>query len=359
MIVYWMMFLVPMVIGLLPTTADRTLSKVQWVMYSITLIILVGLRDEVGGDWRNYISNYEHFNVIDFSDLFLTPHKSDYGFEIIHWVSVNLSLGLYGTNFICAIIFFAGLIRLCRYMPNPWISLVVSMPYLVIVVSTGYTRQSVAIGVFMWGLVDLMQNKNFRFYLMIFLGALFHKTLLIMSIIGYFYNSKKVKFYKTAILTAILLSIPILFLLYFPLYTSVLENLVYYYIENPYFQSKGAHIRIAMSVIPGVIFLFYRRKWDLVYGDARLWFVITLLVLFLFLFSFFASTFADRLALYLIPLQMVVYSRVLVFINSAKVRAILILMVFVAYFFSLFIWSNFGTHSISWFPYQNIIYSAF
>ena len=176
-----------------------------------------------------------------------------------------------------------------------------------------------------------------------------------MSIIGYFYNPKKVKFYKTAIL----LSIPILVLLYFPLYTSVLENLVYYYIENPYFQSKGAHIRIAMSVIPGVIFLFYRRKWDLVYGDARLWFVITLLVLFLFLFSFFASTFADRLALYLIPLQMVVYSRVLVFINSAKVRAILILMVFVAYFFSLFIWSNFGTHSISWFPYQNIIYSAF
>ena len=52
-------------------------------------------------------------------------------------------------------IFAIGLVVFCRNLPRPWLALAVAVPYLVIVVAMGYSRQGVALGLAMLGLVAL------------------------------------------------------------------------------------------------------------------------------------------------------------------------------------------------------------
>ena len=159
MTVYWLMLLVPMLAGLSPWKAKGALPNLQWFLYGALLVLIIGLRHEVGGDWINYIENYKSLEGISFSDaLQENMVRQNHGFGVIHWFSLNYLNGIYTTNVVCAAIFVAGLLRMCKNMPIPWLALAVSIPYLVIVVATGYTRQAAAIGFIMWGLIDLMNG---------------------------------------------------------------------------------------------------------------------------------------------------------------------------------------------------------
>ena len=44
------------------------------------------------------------------------------------------------------------LIRFCLAQADPWLSVLIAIPYMVIVVAMGYTRQAVALGILMVGL---------------------------------------------------------------------------------------------------------------------------------------------------------------------------------------------------------------
>ena len=41
-----------------------------------------------------------------------------------------------------------------RRQPMPWLGLLVAIPYLVIVVGMGYSRQAIALGLFYWHLLN-------------------------------------------------------------------------------------------------------------------------------------------------------------------------------------------------------------
>ena len=352
MITYWLMFIVPMFAGLSPWKAKGSLQHFQWLMYGVLLIILVGLRHQIGGDWFNYISNYEKLQGISISELYkLVGISGDIGYAFVHWICLNYFNGIYSTNFFCSAIFVAGLLRICKNMPMPWLALAVSIPYLVIVVARGYSRQAVAIGFIMWGLIDLINDKPIGFYGAIILGTLFHKTALFLLPIGYFYGNS-IRNIKDFILFILLFSIAFLAFL-----AEGISNLLHYYvIDTEGMESSGAFIRVMMNVVSALVFLCFRKKWTEHYSDGRLWLIFSVLSLIMLPLSLIISTTIDRMALYLLPMQLVIFSRTPLFIVNTYYRTLYVLVILFVYIAAMYVWQNFGHYSSFWLPYKNILF---
>jgi len=343
--------------GISPIKADRNLSFIQWCLYGTLLILLIGFRHEVGGDWDNYIINNEvytglssvsFFSLFDLNGVGLV---SDIGFLAIHWISMNYFNGIYATNFIMAIIFILGLFRLCRNMPIPWLALTISVPYLIVVVSMGYTRQSAAIGLILWGLVDLMHNNKGKAYFSIITAVLFHKTAIFMLPIIYFSNHPGS---KNSIKHSILI---ILFLLIFSiLLYSRIEYMVYSYLLPSVVQPSGSTVRILLNILPAVTFLSLKKAWSQKYKDAHVWTIFSIMSFLLFLLNFVTPIAADRLSLYLMPLQIVVFSRIPSLISDKNIKSMFVIGVILLYIAILFVWLYFGVFSKFWLPYNNILF---
>ncbi len=352
MTTYWLMFLVPMIAGLSPWKAKGALPNLQWFLYGAILVVIIGLRHEVGGDWSNYIENYAGLQGATFADA-INMHmvNQDFGFGVIHWFSLNYLNGIYATNLICAVIFVVGLLRVCKNTPLPWLALVVSIPYLVIVVATGYTRQAAAIGLIMWGLIDLMNGKQAKFYVMVILGTLFHKTALFMLPFGFLYANSLSNVKNFALFT-------LFFALAFAaLLAEHIAFLIYNYVEDTHgMESSGAVIRVSMNVASSLVFIYFRKLWSERYRDTRLWLIFSLASLVMLPLAFVFSTVVDRLALFFIPMQLVIWSRTPLFIKGTYPRTLFILSILFLYSAALFVWLNFGQFSSKWLPYQNLLF---
>ena len=70
------------------------------------------------------------------------------------------------------------------------------------------------------------------------------------------------------------------------------------------------------------------------------------------------SSAIDRVALYMIPLQMLVFSYLPDIFGKKNARHRWIMILIILYYtFVLFVWLNFATHSWYWLPYENLIFS--
>ena len=79
---------------------------------------------------------------------------------LLNWFAGQNELGIWFVNTICGGIFSYGLIAFARSQPRPWLALAVAVPYLIIVVAMGYTRQAAAIGFVMLGLSALAKDLS-------------------------------------------------------------------------------------------------------------------------------------------------------------------------------------------------------
>lgn len=345
------MLLVPMFAGLSPWKAKGALPRVQWFFYGIFLLVIIGMRHEVGGDWKNYIENYTWLQETSLFDLMTIKSLSaDIGFNVIYWFSIKFFDGIYTANLICAAIFIAGLLRVCKNMPIPWLALSVAIPYLVVVVAMGYTRQAAAIGFVMWGLIDIMNGKPMRFYGMILLGTLFHRTALFMLPVGFLYVNS-IRNFKDILIFILFFAIAFVAFL-----AEHFANLMQYYVTDTQgMESSGAFIRVMMNVIAALVFLNFRKAWEERYSDARLWFIFCVISIIMLPLALVISTTIDRMALYFLPMQLVIFSRVPLLIGSTYNRTLFVLVVLLFYITTLFVWLNFGNFSSHWLPYQNIL----
>lgn len=327
-----------------PSPAARLQGGPLFVLAGIIIALMIGLRFEVGGDWINYESIFQFFN---YSDLAFALTAPDPGFNLLNLVVNELGIGSWGVNFVCGAIFTWGLVRFAQRQPNPWLVLVVAVPYLIIVVAMGYTRQAVAIGFILLGLTTLQSGSLIRFGMCIALAATFHKTsVIILPLVAMSVARQRIHF---AALMAVLAA-----MLYYMFLNSAMDRLVTVYVEAEY-ESEGAGIRVAMNLVPAALFILYSKRFGFEESERKLWLFFSYasfgaLALLYFLAS---STVVDRLALYLIPLQLAVLSR-LPFAFPDKGRANRQLVLFVVAYSALiqFVWLNYATHASYWIPYQ-------
>jgi hypothetical protein len=314
------------------------------------LTLLIGLRDQVGGDWGNYLPYLDSVAGLPLAEVL---ERTEPGYALLNWLATRWGGGVYLVNSLCGLIFSVGLLRFCRAQPRPWLALTLAFPYLIAVVAMGYSRQGVAIGFELLALVALERGRLLRFLAWLALAATFHRTALVLLILPAASLSPSLRFPK-------LLRLLLVIAAGFGLYSALLaDDLQYYqsgYIDAGY-QSQGALIRVALCLLPALLFLLKRRRFQLEPEAQRLWTLISLMAVAaaIGLATVASSTAVDRLALYLIPLQLFVGSRIpdarLFGIGPATWSVLLVLFSLAV----LLVWLLFATHAQYWLPYRNLL----
>lgn len=307
---------------------------------AIFLVVLIGLRYQVGGDWGAYLRQFQYFAFADIWHIF---DRGDPAYHLLSWIANQLGFGIWFVNLICATIFAIGLHRLALTQPSPWLTFVVAIPYLVIVVAMGYTRQGVAIGVLMAGLARFQVNGSvIRFAVYVGIAALFHRTAVValpLVALGGRRNAK----------INLLIAVTATATLYDALVAPEMDRFVTNYVKTE-LGSQGAAIRVAMSVVPAAIFISVKDRLGFTLRELSMWrnFAFASFVALVGL-GLFTSTVVDRLALYLLPLQLAVIPRLSGVIGSRSSGKALVIV----YAASIeFTWLNFGNFANYWIPYH-------
>jgi len=348
MLTYWLLYLLPILMAL-GVKHSKKLTYFPWVAIGMFFILVIGFRENVGCDWCNYVGHYERTVGLSFSQAF--EEIKDPAHTFFNWLSGKLDLGIYGVNTLYATIFVLGLMQFSRTQPYPWLAFSVAVPYMVVMVSMGYSRQGVALGLFMMAITYLEKGKFKSYIFWVFLAALFHKTALVLLPFGLFLNKGNMWF-------RMLLMIPVFYGGWDLLLAEKQEDLWVTYVEQQ-MQSSGAQIRVMMNLVPAILLLVYRKKWKANYSDYPFWFWIAIASIGSFFLVGFATTAVDRISLYFIPLQLVVYARLPLFLRSKMGIYFPKVMILLMYAFVLFVWLFFATHAHCWLPYENVLWSNF
>jgi hypothetical protein len=311
---------------------------------SLAVLTMIGLRYQVGGDWEVYLYIFNNNRLMDLDQILALD---DPGYNGLNWLASRLGAEIWLSNLVCGILFCWGLVTFCKEQPNPWLGFVVAIPYLIIVVAMGYARQGVAIGLIMAAIVAWDKGRLVRFGFYVLLAATFHKTAIaVLPLVAMSSTRNRLLTAAGVLIFGVLL--------YRSFLSEHVDRLVTNYVDAEY-SSQGAGIRVAMNLVPAAIFLLLQKRFDLTPAQQRMWRYMSFaafgtLVLLLFLAS---STVVDRLALYLIPLQLFVFSRLpILFGNEGRPNGQITLLV-VAYAALLqFVWLNFAHHAEYWLPYQ-------
>lgn len=348
MIFYWSLFAYFALGAVLTTNRVRAedQTKIFFLFGMLVIAAGIGLRYEVGGDWDQY---EEIFSYARYSSLVEMLDFGDPAYQVINWVVARIGFEIWLVNLLCGAVFAWGLSRLAQAQPNPWLAVLVAIPYLVVVVAMGYTRQGAAIGVLMAGLASVLRGGSiFRFLAYAAIATLFHKTAIVAIPLVIFAGR------RTGVLNVVGGLIGA-YVLYDMFLAESVGDYVRNYVDAEY-NSQGAAIRVAMSVVPAAIFFTFRRR--LAFDDTAnsIWRNFSLAAVFLLvaLFILPSSTVIDRLAIYIIPMQVAVLPRVVKLFRGQETGNFLVL----TYSFSvLFVWLNFADNAQYWLPYQ--IYPVF
>jgi hypothetical protein len=348
MIPYWILFFIPATFALSTHRPVQYGSKrwsQNWKLMFAILLLMIGLRHEVGGDWFNYLGHIQSAAYQTFSEV-LTGGDPAYGF--LNWIAAKGDWGSYLVNTACAVLFSWGLVVFCRRQPRPWLAMTVAIPYLVIVVAMGYTRQGAAIGLAMLGLVALADRKLLRFALFIALAAAFHKSAVILMPLAALASSKRKLF---TVMWVGFFSL----VLYWTFLQESVESLSSSYLDVE-MASAGAAIRVFMNAVPAALFLLYRTRFQLSRDERNFWSWLSLIALgfVVLLVISSSSTAVDRVALYMIPLQLFVLSRIPEVLGSRSGKGNDTWNMAVVGYSALvqFVWLFFAVHASWWLPYQ-------
>ena len=353
MLGYWLVFFIFSYLALhfrpVAFQVGGNLAKAKLGLIHILVIFLltlfIGLRFEIGGDWDVYI---EHFDRIKRGlPLDIIGFRKELGhFSINKFVS-NLNLSFVYVNVIYAFIFTIGLVSFSLTQPRSWLVLVAAFPYLITVVAMGYSRQAVAIGFFFLGFVQLREGKTYHYSFFILLAASFHSTAAILLPLAAII-SKKNK----------VLNFALTFLVVIILYNSILADKILalnrIYVENKT-QSDGAAIRVTMNLLPALILILFRKYFVFNHIEKRVWLLFAYAAIFMPLILILTpfSTAVDRISLYLLPIQLVVFAHLPDLFGKRNHRNIYIVLLIIVYFFLIqFVWLNFANHAEHWLPYR-------
>jgi hypothetical protein len=344
---YWVLFSLPLLGVLMPAKLDARARWVAWSGFALVVAFMVGLRHEVGGDWGPYLEIYEDLAQLSFLEsLQGRLVAGDPGYNAFNWLSAQFGWGIYGANLFCGLIFVAGFSAFARRQPHPWLAWVVALPYLVIVVVMGYSRQGVAVGLVFAAMASIDQRRIGRFVLLIAFAVLFHKSAAVMLPFGFVLQERRTAL-RTVAFAGALLAAAMAFLY------AHLETFYASYIDYRQ-ESEGALVRVVMNLLPAAILLFtpgWRRRFPEI-GHWRYIAIASIAAVFLVPF---ASTAVDRIALYLAPIQVYVWCRFPLLFADRALRTAVVLSISAVYAAVLWVWLVLGNFSAYWLPYKTVL----
>jgi hypothetical protein len=271
-------------------------------------------------------------------------------YALLNSVAALQDWGIWFPNLICAVIFVYGLMVFCRQQPNPWLALVVAMPYLILGVGMGFTRQSAAVGLIMLATVQLTRGARVHMFMSIGLAALFHTSAIILAPL----------FALTVLRRNVVVS-TVLVIFGIALYLVFSERIALRMSEYQAvrYVAGGAVPRILMNIVPAVIFLFFRHRFTYDKEEMRFWTIISLTAFLLVPMLYFvpSTTIVDRVGIFMVPLQLFVLSRVPLAFSHERQQNVAFVFAIILYSLAAeLVWLNFGTEALSWIPYRNLLW---
>jgi len=307
--------------------------------------LMIGLRFEVGTDWRSYEEIFDSVSRLSLPEAIT---RIDPAYGLLNWLVAKAGPGIWLVNLLCGLLFMFGLVRFARHQPNPWLAIAVAVPYLVIGVGMGFSRQAVAIGLSMAGLVALSKGSFNRFVFWVLFGALFHRTAVILiPIVAIAYSRNRFQAVAVGFLGC---------LVGYYVLTSAqgLEHFQRTYVTRTY-EAQGAGIRLAMNLPPAILCLAFSHYFTGDPIERRIWLNFAGIAALSFVgYLFISSTAAlDRMALYVIPLQIFIFSRIpTAFANNGRSSGLLVVAVIAYSALIEFVWLNYSNNAVNWIPYE-------
>lgn len=338
---YWLMFMVPAWGVLVPWRLPAREARWLWLAVGALFALMIGLRHEVGGDWSSYLPLFDAAARRTLTDVL---SRSDPGYYGLNWLVGQAGGGIYEVNLVCAVIMMWGTVVFCRRQPNPWLALLVAVPYMLVVVGMGYTRQAVALGFALLGLTALGYGRVRVFVIWVAIGATFHKSAVLLLPIAALAASRHRLF--TVVMVGASTA-----LLHHLLLADSSEALWRNYVEADY-RSEGGLIRVLMNVVPALLLCAFPKRLVPDPHERRLWLWMAVFALACLPLVSLASTAVDRVALYFIPIQLFVFARVPGLARTLQGRTALVLGILTCYATVQFVWLNFAVHAARWVPYQ-------
>lgn len=387
MLIYWLIWGLASAGALGRDFASPIQRQVAWLLFAALLVVFVGLRRDVGGDWGTYLDYVERASRMSFIDGLAID---DVGYAALNWIGAQGLGGIYFINCCCAVIAVSGLMIFCSRQANPALALVVAVPYLIVVVFLGYSRQSAAIGFGLLALVAINDGKPWRFLLWVTLATFFHKSGIVFFLFapalyaGRFDRRAVVGLGAMAgyaLFLAFLLLVPRLSWFWNSYVTisigsvsgpslisspagpggplgSVTSGPVadeVSMIDAGIVYSKGAQLRLGIGLLAAALIIVFIWRKLLTGRAAWTWMIGSVCVLFLFILALFKTTLADRFGLYFIPLQLVAFSMVpLLFSPHYRKAGDIGVVLFTAALLGG--WLFLADNAPSWIPYDNAVF---
>ena len=349
MLIYWLLFAYFAIGALLACSiaSGTRRPNVLFTLGAFFMIGLIGLRYKVGGDWLEYQFMYQHTGQVDLTRAITI---GDPAYQAISWLCYQIGFDIWLVNIVCAAIFVWGLYRFSQSQRSPWLCVLVSVPYMVIVVAMGYTRQAAALGIIMAGIAAVIRGgSTLRFALYVIFAALFHKTaVIIFPIIAISSGRNRAVNLLIVITTGIFL--------YDAFLGNSMDHFVSAYIVARY-SAQGAVIRVLMTAFSGALFFVLRRSLDFNEVERRIWrnFSISSIIALFLVIYIPSSAAVDRISLYLIPLQVAVFGNLPQGSKSPQFGTVVV----ATYCFAVeFVWLNFAQFAYLWVPYHFFPFSV-
>jgi hypothetical protein len=228
-----------------------------------------------------------------------------------------------------------------------WLATIVALPYYIIVITMGYTRQSVAISLVWLSYIFVLERHYFRGLLVIIIATMFHSTA-ILAIPVVILGSQLSRILKIA------LALIIMLIAYYFLATRF-EYLVTEYLIGG-LNSPGATFRLIIISASVLIIYFNYKNLPSLYTSNKLLIFISITSQVLWVVFYFSSTVADRLALYFFPLEIIALSNLPFMFKDSIIRGAIAILVVTASYILLLIWLLYANNSIYWLPYKFGIY---
>ena len=365
MITYYLIFAILSFLAFQEISNPKPLKKFSLIYLTLLFSFFIGFRNEIGCDWNGYKT------IFDLSDCSFNTENNlcmkyninsnfDYlkfkeiGFTFTNFIIRKIGGNFYLANFIFSLLFIIPTLIFCSKLKRPFLGILVSYPYLITVIGLGTIRQSIAIAFLMLGFNALNKKQFYKYYLLNFIGIIFHYSssifiFLPLLIVNKFSNNLKI---IRKILYFLFFILSSLFLVFNDNYLTSQMNGYLSYIKPV--SIKSPLIIWIMTAIPSTIILFNYK--DFKNDDPyKFWKNYSIVDILMFLPIFFNTIITLRLLLYFLPIKIYALSnfpQLKIFQKSTKNAYLAVITIS---FFILTIWLNFANHSYCYLPYKNLL----
>lgn len=321
----------------------RDLMPFYWFA-AFCLALMIGFRWQVGVDWGNYVRMYEELRWLGFEGV---ADKGDplFYFPMQLFRKANLHISYF--FLVCGTIFTIGLCTFAKRQINPWLAVLVAVPFLVIGTAMSGVRQATAIGFVFLALNAFQDRAPVRFLLWTALAAGCHASaIILLPLAGLSFARSRLQAGALIVVVGVFAFV-------------VLRGAFQQYTEDYFIEreldSAGAVYRIGMAVIPALIFLLFSKHFPLEPQERTLWRNFSLMAVFSIpiMFVIPSTTVIDRLLLYAFPMQMFVLSSVPHVFGSRGTQRLLLMFLITLYLAAvLFVFLNYAANRQGYLPYQ-------